>query len=79
MKTGADRVKPLAEMDPRERAFQERIDAGVKIEPKDWMPEGYRQTPIRQISQHAHSEPPRFCRRLFGLSHATIASSSNCA
>jgi ring-1,2-phenylacetyl-CoA epoxidase subunit PaaA len=39
-----------------EARFQERIDADEKIEPKDWMPEGYRQTLIRQISQHAHSE-----------------------
>ncbi len=37
-------------------AFQRRIDAGEKIEPKDWMPEGYRKTLIRQIGQHAHSE-----------------------
>lgn len=37
-------------------AFQERIDRGDKIEPKDWMPEGYRKTLIRQIGQHAHSE-----------------------
>ncbi|ABV95548.1 phenylacetate-CoA oxygenase (plasmid) [Dinoroseobacter shibae DFL 12 = DSM 16493] len=37
-------------------AFQARIDAGEKIEPKDWMPEGYRKTLIRQIGQHAHSE-----------------------
>src|SRR5579884_896595 len=36
--------------------FQERIDAGIKIEPKDWMPDEYRKTLIRQISQHAHSE-----------------------
>jgi ring-1,2-phenylacetyl-CoA epoxidase subunit PaaA len=36
--------------------FQARIDAEEKIEPKDWMPEAYRQTLIRQISQHAHSE-----------------------
>ncbi|MBV8073095.1 MAG: phenylacetate-CoA oxygenase subunit PaaI, partial [Acidobacteriaceae bacterium] len=36
--------------------FQERIEAGIKIEPKDEMPEGYRNTLIRQISQHAHSE-----------------------
>jgi ring-1,2-phenylacetyl-CoA epoxidase subunit PaaA len=36
--------------------FQSRIDADEKIEPKDWMPEAYRQTLIRQISQHAHSE-----------------------
>lgn len=37
-------------------AFQARIDAGEKIEPKDWMPLGYRKTLIRQIGQHAHSE-----------------------
>ncbi|MDA9176105.1 1,2-phenylacetyl-CoA epoxidase subunit A [Alphaproteobacteria bacterium] len=40
----------------RSEAFQQRIDAGEKIEPKDWMPEGYRRTLIRQIGQHAHSE-----------------------
>ncbi|PCJ96470.1 MAG: 1,2-phenylacetyl-CoA epoxidase subunit A [Hyphomicrobiales bacterium] len=38
------------------RVFQARIDDGQKIEPKDWMPEGYRKTLIRQIGQHAHSE-----------------------
>ncbi len=37
-------------------AFQARIDAEEKIEAKDWMPEAYRRTLIRQISQHAHSE-----------------------
>ena len=37
-------------------AFQARIDAGEKIEPKDWMPASYRKTLIRQIGQHAHSE-----------------------
>ncbi|MFO1402443.1 MAG: 1,2-phenylacetyl-CoA epoxidase subunit PaaA [Steroidobacteraceae bacterium] len=36
--------------------FQARVDAEEKIEPKDWMPDAYRQTLIRQISQHAHSE-----------------------
>ncbi|HRG31911.1 MAG: 1,2-phenylacetyl-CoA epoxidase subunit A [Saprospiraceae bacterium] len=36
--------------------FQSRIDAEEKIEAKDWMPEEYRRTLIRQISQHAHSE-----------------------
>jgi ring-1,2-phenylacetyl-CoA epoxidase subunit PaaA len=41
---------------PRERRFQARIDAGETVEAKDWMPEGYRKTLIRQISQHAHSE-----------------------
>ena len=39
-----------------EKTFQDKIDAGINIEPKDWMPEKYRQTHIRQISQHAHSE-----------------------
>ena len=48
-------IKSLDEMDPEERAFQERIDAGGKIEP-DWMPDGYRKNLIRQIGQHAHSE-----------------------
>jgi ring-1,2-phenylacetyl-CoA epoxidase subunit PaaA len=37
-------------------AFQSRIDAEEKIEAKDWMPDAYRRTLIRQISQHAHSE-----------------------
>ena len=36
--------------------FQKRIDNGENIEAKDWMPEKYRKTHIRQISQHAHSE-----------------------
>jgi ring-1,2-phenylacetyl-CoA epoxidase subunit PaaA len=39
-----------------EAAFQQKIDAEIKIEPKDWMPDAYRKTNIRQISQHAHSE-----------------------
>jgi ring-1,2-phenylacetyl-CoA epoxidase subunit PaaA len=37
-------------------AFQQRVDAEEKIEAKDWMPEAYRRTLVRQISQHAHSE-----------------------
>ena len=40
----------------QEIRFQQKIDAEIRIEPKDWMPEKYRQTLIRQISQHAHSE-----------------------
>src|SRR5580698_10124579 len=36
--------------------FQRRVDAEERIEAKDWMPDAYRQTLIRQISQHAHSE-----------------------
>ena len=39
-----------------ERRFDARIDAGEFIEAKDWMPEHYRKTLVRQISQHAHSE-----------------------
>ncbi len=36
--------------------FDATIAAGHRIEPRDWMPEGYRRTLIRQIAQHAHSE-----------------------
>ncbi len=39
-----------------EQTFQERIDADDRVEPRDWMPAGYRRTLIRQIAQHAHSE-----------------------
>jgi ring-1,2-phenylacetyl-CoA epoxidase subunit PaaA len=39
-----------------EKIFQAKIDDEIKIEPKDWMPDKYRQTLIRQVSQHAHSE-----------------------
>lgn len=54
----AQMVKSEATNDDPEllAAFQARIDAGERIEPKDWMPEGYRKTLIRQIGQHAHSE-----------------------
>lgn len=53
----AQMVKSEAADDSAEaKAFQARIDAGEKIEPKDWMPAGYRKTLIRQIGQHAHSE-----------------------
>ncbi len=43
-------------MQDLEKDFQDRIDRGEVIEPRDWMPEKYRKTHIRQISQHAHSE-----------------------
>jgi ring-1,2-phenylacetyl-CoA epoxidase subunit PaaA len=51
----------MVKSEPRDQsaeadAFQARIDAGEKIEPQDWMPDGYRKTLIRQIGQHAHSE-----------------------
>ncbi|TXI87988.1 MAG: 1,2-phenylacetyl-CoA epoxidase subunit A [Crocinitomicaceae bacterium] len=43
-------------LEEKEREFQAKIDADQKIEPNDWMPDEYRKTLIRQISQHAHSE-----------------------
>src|SRR6201989_3595247 len=52
----AEGMKKPEEMSPEERAFQARIDRGEKIEPKDYMPDAYRKTLIRQIGQHAHSE-----------------------
>lgn len=39
-----------------EKNFQKKIDKDIRIEPNDWMPDAYRKTLIRQISQHAHSE-----------------------
>ncbi|WP_050468013.1 1,2-phenylacetyl-CoA epoxidase subunit PaaA [Herbaspirillum chlorophenolicum] len=56
VETGLSKIQNLEEMAPEERAFQQRIDEGIKIEAKDWMPEAYRKTLVRQISQHAHSE-----------------------
>lgn len=56
VETGSRKLKTLDEMGPEERQFQERINDEIKIEPKNWMPDAYRKTLIRQISQHAHSE-----------------------
>lgn len=39
-----------------EKLFNQKMENEIKIEPKDWMPEAYRKTLLRQISQHAHSE-----------------------
>ena len=36
--------------------FDQKLENEIRIEPRDWMPEKYRQTLIRQVSQHAHSE-----------------------
>ncbi|MGF6273555.1 ring-1,2-phenylacetyl-CoA epoxidase subunit PaaA [Massilia sp. UYP11] len=56
VETGLKKVRTEQDMSAEEQAFQARIDAGIKIEPQDWMPEAYRKTLVRQISQHAHSE-----------------------
>lgn len=46
----------MSEEQVRLQRFEANIAAEIKIEPKDWMPDAYRKTLIRQISQHAHSE-----------------------
>ena len=51
-----------------EEIFEARIARDEKIEAKDWMPEKYRKTHIRQISQHAHSE-------IVGRNYSTSADS----
>jgi ring-1,2-phenylacetyl-CoA epoxidase subunit PaaA len=52
-----DSSQTTAEEDAGKLArFQTKVDAETKVEPNDWMPEAYRRTLIRQISQHAHSE-----------------------
>lgn len=48
--------KTIAETENSEKLFLEKIATETKVEPKDWMPDAYRKTNIRQISQHAHSE-----------------------
>jgi len=48
---------PTSEEQARlEELFQQKIDADIKIEPQEWMPDAYRKTLVRQMSQHAHSE-----------------------
>jgi ring-1,2-phenylacetyl-CoA epoxidase subunit PaaA len=54
--TGTDRPDDLDEIHAGERRFAELLANEQRVEPTDWMPEGYRKTLIRQISQHAHSE-----------------------
>ncbi|MFN5446765.1 MAG: 1,2-phenylacetyl-CoA epoxidase subunit PaaA [bacterium] len=54
--TGTSSLRAVDELSPQEQAFQQRIDADIKIEPRDWMSDAYRKTLIRQISRHAHSE-----------------------
>jgi ring-1,2-phenylacetyl-CoA epoxidase subunit PaaA len=44
------------EMEMALQRFQQYVEAENKVEAKDWMPDGYRKTLIRQIAQHAHSE-----------------------
>lgn len=56
VKSTGSKPKSLNSMSAKEKAFQEKIDCGQRIEPKDWMPEGYRRTLLRQMGQHAHSE-----------------------
>jgi ring-1,2-phenylacetyl-CoA epoxidase subunit PaaA len=51
-----EKASAAAESAERLAAFQARVDAEEKIEAKDWMPDAYRKTLVRQISQHAHSE-----------------------
>ncbi len=51
-----DEVGEIKSDKERLAAFEARIAKGEKIEPGDWMPDGYRQQLIRMISQHAHSE-----------------------
>ncbi len=49
---------PAPEADDTDRvaAFERTIERDLRIEPRDWLPDGYRRTMIRQVAQHAHSE-----------------------
>jgi ring-1,2-phenylacetyl-CoA epoxidase subunit PaaA len=74
---GQPQVKPVGSTEPPElmAKFDARIDADGRIEPQDWMPEAYRKTLVRQISQHAHSKSWACCPRATG-SAAPPASSA---
>jgi ring-1,2-phenylacetyl-CoA epoxidase subunit PaaA len=48
-------VREEAAMDPQER-FDALVAAEERVEPRDWMPDAYRASLVRQIAQHAHSE-----------------------
>src|ERR687890_2569094 len=48
--------RPAADETELQRQFDATIAAGHRIEPRDWMPDGYRKTLVRQVAQHAHSE-----------------------
>jgi ring-1,2-phenylacetyl-CoA epoxidase subunit PaaA len=56
--TELDKMKTVVSIEPADKiaAFEARVAADEFIEPKDWMPDAYRRTLVRQISQHAHSE-----------------------
>ena len=56
MNSRPEPITDAASNDSPQQRFDARIDAGEFIEAKDWMPENYRKTLVRQISQHAHSE-----------------------
>src|SRR5260370_11983245 len=48
--------RPAPDETVLQQHFEATIAAEHRIEPRDWMPEGYRKTLVRQIAQHAHSE-----------------------
>src|SRR3546814_14870630 len=56
VETGVKQVRDPDQLTGPEKAFQARVDEGIRIEPKDWLPAAYRKTLVRQLSQHAHSE-----------------------
>ncbi|MCU1431081.1 MAG: phenylacetate-CoA oxygenase, PaaG subunit [Actinotalea sp.] len=52
----SERARPTPDEQELAARFDAMVAAEVRIEPRDWMPEGYRKTLVRQIAQHAHSE-----------------------
>ena len=52
----AVQAEPAGPPEAAQEHFERTIAHEQRIEPRDWMPEGYRRTLVRQIAQHAHSE-----------------------
>jgi hypothetical protein len=66
VETGVKAVQGAADMSDEERAFQARIDADIKIEPKDWMPEAYRRTLIARYRSMRTPKLSVCCRKAIG-------------
>jgi ring-1,2-phenylacetyl-CoA epoxidase subunit PaaA len=56
MSTVTAHPAPSGSDEAHQAEFEAKVAADQRIEPRDWMPEGYRRTLVRQVSQHAHSE-----------------------
>ena len=78
VETGSKRLKTKEEMSPQEREFQEKVDAEIKIEAKNWMPEGYRKLWFARSPSMHTLKSLACCRKVTGLpARPPLSASSN--